>query len=202
MNKNVTALILIVLAIGIYFTVTSGVIADAQSVKSVNDQYSSALDNAAKLIDVRDQVRQQYNDISDNDKARLDKLVPSTVDNIRLIIDLSNVALKHGFSLTNIKAAVSSSGKGASGSSQGQAAAAPVASTPVTMINGVAVSNPTKDTVSVSFGATATYDQFIAFMQDLEADLRVVDLTHLAVTANDTGAYTFQVQLTTYWLRQ
>jgi hypothetical protein len=54
----------------------------------------------------------------------------------------------------------------------------------------------------VSFNVTAPYQQFISFMQDLEASLRVMDLTHLTVSANDTGTYDFGVQLTTYWLRQ
>ena len=199
MNKNITALILIVLAVGIYFTVTSGMLADAQSVKTINDQYAAALNNAAKLVAVRDQVMQEYNSITDSDKARLDKMIPSTVDNIRLIIDLSNVALHHGFSLTNIKAAASSANSSGSGSAGSQASAP----SPASGAGGSSVASPpTLDTVDVSFGATATYDQFISFMQDIEADLRIMDLTHLTVTSADNGVYTFQVQFQTYWLRQ
>ncbi|MDE2037744.1 MAG: hypothetical protein KGI69_00770 [Patescibacteria group bacterium] len=197
MNRNLTALILVVLAVGVYFTVTSGMIADAGTVKSVNDQYSSALANAARLIAVRDQVLQQYNNISPTDQARLDKMIPSTVDNIRLIIDLSNVALRHGFSLQNAKATVAGSQGGAA------AAAAPTAAQPSSAGSSpLSISTPTLDTVTVSFGATATYDQFISFLQDLEADLRIIDLTHLTMTSSDTGVYSFQVQFQTYWLRQ
>jgi Tfp pilus assembly protein PilO len=199
MNRNITATILIVLAVGIYATYTRGVWADASAVKSVNDSYSSAIDNAQKLISVRDQVLKSYNNISADDRDRIDKMVPDTVDNIRLIIDLNSVALQHGFSLKNITAAAKSDSSGTSPSAQG-APASPDLST--SAADSLSIATPTLDTVTVSFNVTAPYQQFISFMQDLEASLRVMDLTHLTVSANDTGTYDFGVQLTTYWLRQ
>lgn len=219
MNKNIIALILIVLSAGIYFTVTSGIITDAQTVKAVNDQYAVALDNAAKLVSMRDEVRKQYDSISAADRERLDKMIPSTVDNIRLIVDLNGLAAIHGLSLTDIKASVSSSGSG-----QGQAVgpgmpgAANPAGTPGSTgpsaggqspqafsgaPSGMQVANaPSLDTVQVSFGVSATYDQFMSFLEDLEADLRIMDLTKLSVKASDKGVYDYTLEFNTYWLKQ
>jgi hypothetical protein len=172
-------------------------------VKSVNDSYASAIDNAQKLISVRDQVLKSYNDISADDRDRIDKMVPDTVDNIRLIIDLNSVALQHGFSLKNITAAAKSDSSGASPSAQGAPALAPSsAGLSPSAAGSLSIATPTLDTVTVSFNVTAPYQQFISFMQDLEASLRIMDITHLTVSANDTGTYDFGVQLTTYWLRQ
>ena len=190
MNRNLTAFILIVLSGALYFTYTSGLWQQAQAVKAVNDQYSSAIDNAQKLISVRDQVLKDYNNISALDRDNLNKMLPNTVDNIRLIIDLNNVALKHGFSLKNITANTK------------DAAGNPSAPSMVQTAQTGGISIPTLDTVTVSFNVTAPYLQFISFMQDLEANLRIMDVSHLTVTANDTGTYDFSVQLTTYWLRQ
>jgi len=186
MNKNLSALILLILAVGIYFTLTRGMFADAQAVKKINDQYVSAMAHAAQLISVRDQLLKQYNAISDSDRSRLDKMIPSTVDNIRLIIDLNSIALRYGFSLSGIKAA-------ATAESSKSSPAAPLAPTGGT---------PVLDTVTVSFGATAGYDTFIQFLQALESNLRVMDLTRLSVSGGDGGLYSFQVQFKTYWLRQ
>ena len=193
MNRNITALILIVLAVGVYFTVTKGALADAQAVKAVNDQYSSAIASAEKLIQTRDQVLKDYNNLSADDRDRLDKMIPSTVDNIRLVIDLNSVALRHGFSLKDIKAVASSDGQ--------KAAPAPAVAASKTAASG-GISIPTLDTVDVSFSVTAPYSDFISFLQDLEASLRIMDVTHLTVTASDSGVYSFGVQLKTYWLRQ
>ena len=197
MNRNITATILIVLAIGIYFTVTEVVLANAGKVQAVNAQYQSAINSANKLIAARDQVTNEYNNISQSDRDRLAKMVPNSVDNIRLIIDLNGVALNHGFSLQGIKTDVPSE-SAANGQNQSQM------TPPSPGISGLStsISTPTLDTVNISFGVTAPYLQFVSFMQDLEANLRIMDVTHLSMTGSDTGVYTFQVSLKTYWLRQ
>ncbi len=199
MNRNITATILIVLAIGIYFTVTKGMLADAKAVQQVNTQYSSAIESADQLIQVRDQVLKNYNNVSQDDRDRLNKMIPNTVDNIRLIIDLNSVALRHGFSLRNIKAVAGSAQKaGTTGTAASTPAVAP--SNGLGSNNNV-IATPVLDTVTVSFSVSAPYNQFISFMQDLEADLRMMDLTHLTMSANDTDTYDFSVELKTYWMR-
>ena len=107
MNNNITAIILVALAIGTYLTFTRAKLAEVNEVRVVNTQYLSAIDSADRLIKVRDAVLKDYNALSSEDRDRLDKMLPNTVDNIRLIIDLNSVALRHGFSLRDIKAAAS-----------------------------------------------------------------------------------------------
>lgn len=193
MNRNITSLILIALAVGIYFTYTKGVFTEAQAVKATNNQYVTAMNNAAKLIKTRDQVLDSFNKLSEDDRARLSKMVPSSVDNIRLIIDLNSVALRNGFSLKNIKATASKNSEGEASRSQ---SGVPNASTQSSVIS------TTLDTVTVTFTTTAPYQRFVAFLQELEASLRILDVKNLKVTSSDNGLYDFDVELTTYWLRQ
>jgi len=205
MNKNITATILIILGIGIYFTVTEGIIEEAKVVRAKNQEYAKALENAERLIEVRDKLLADYNNLSVENRDRLNKMLPRGVDNIRLVIDLNGVAQKHGFTLKGIKTSTTpppaaktppsipaqpavsgGSGVSVSGSS---AVAAPVIPTPVL------------DTVTVSFGVNATYQEFRSFLQDLEANLRLMDLTHLSLAVTDLGVYDWNVELKTYWLR-
>lgn len=201
MNRNATALILIVLAIGIYFTVTRGLLEQVKEVRAVNDEYSGALRNAEELIKVRKKVSDDYNSITDADRQRLDKMVPNTVDNIRLVIDLTSVGLRHGFTLKNIKASAANSNERAPRPEDAQAM--------ITARGGPgyygAVGNiptPTLETVTVTFDVVAPYLEFISFLQDLEANLRLMDISRLSVTANEDGLYAFNVELKTYWLKQ
>lgn len=193
MNRNTTALILIILAIGIYFTFTSGQLVQAKAIKVVNDEYASALKGAVELIRIRDEVLAQYKALSEEDQIRLDKMIPSTVDNIRLVIDLNEVAFKHGFSLKNIKATAPSSKNTQSANPRG---GLPTTNRP----SSIAI--PTLDTVTVSFSVTAPYLEFISFLQDIEANLRIMDPTKISVSGKDSGDYEFNVELKTYWLRQ
>lgn len=195
MNRNITALILLILAGGIYYTFTKGQLDQARAVKAVNAQYASALDNANELIKVRDQVLQRYHSISDLDRDRLDKMIPSTVDNIRLIVDLNNIAAKRGISLKNIKA--SAAGSDQNGPSGVATVPAPGAPSPTG-----GISEPKLDTVTVTFSVEAPYLEFIGFLQDIEANLRIMDVTKLSLTTADSGVYDFNVELKTYWIRQ
>ncbi|MBU6231878.1 MAG: hypothetical protein KGI45_00860 [Patescibacteria group bacterium] len=200
MNRNITAFILIVLAVGMYLTVTSGIVAQANAVQSVNAQYQAAIASSLKLIQVRDKVLADYNNLSADDRARLAKMLPNSVDNIRLIIDLNNLALRHGFTLKNVSAKTSDSVP----AGQPPVRAVPQVGGGASMNQAAipALNGPTLDTINVSFGLSAPYQQFQSFLQDLEADLRIMDVTHLSVTANPNGIYDWNLDLQTYWLRQ
>jgi len=195
MNRNITATILIILAVGIYFTVIQGQLAGAQTVKAVNEQYISAIQSAQKLIQIRDQVQQNYNNISARDRDNLLKMIPNTVDNIRLIIDTNSIANAHGLTLSNITAAADSTSNSAAATN-----------VPAGMVGsagaGAGLTAPTLDTVTVAFSVTATYEQFQSLLQDLESNMRLMDITHLALAQGEKNMYTFSVQLKTYWLRQ
>ena len=88
MNKNLTPIILIVLALGIYFTFTRVKINELKEIQVVNAQYEQALKNSEELIKIRDQVLAAYNEIDPLDRDRLNKMLPDNVDNVRLIIDV------------------------------------------------------------------------------------------------------------------
>ncbi len=192
MNKNVTPIILVVLAIGVYFTFTQGKLDELKTIKDVNAGYQQALNNSEKLIKVRDGVLKTYNNISQEDRERLEKMLPDNVDNVRLIIDANGVGSRHGLTLKNIKTSATSAN-----STNAQGAATPGSP----RSNVVNVAN-TYDTVTLSFSVTTTYQTFIDLMKDLEASLRIMDISKITLTANDTGNYEYGVELKTYWLKQ
>ena len=194
MNRNVTATILIVLAAGIYVTFTRAKLAEVKAVRQVNDQYLAAIDNADKLVEVRKKVLDSYNAISEDDRERLDKMIPDTVDNIRLIIDLNGIADARGLALRSVKAIAASASK--------QATAGTVSQQPATgggaaAPRSVNIPTPTLDTVTVSFSVSASYQQFLDLLKDLEANLRIMDVSKLTVSAGQNGLYDFGVDLKT-----
>lgn len=192
MNKNILPIFLIILAIGIYFTYTKTQIDKAAEKQVVNDGYTSAIENADKLIAIREQVNNDYNKISDTDKERLEKLVPNNVDNVRLTIDVTGIAKNLGLEMRNVHTSA-----GSDSASGGAPSSGSKSNTMSSMNNGSASYN----TVTVGFGVTATFDQFVALIQDIERSLRIMDITRLTVTANDNGVYDFSVEMKTYWLK-
>jgi len=185
MNRNLNSIILIILAVGLYFTVTSNLLKEASLVRASNLEYETAIANAKELLKTRDKFISSYNELTIEDRAKLEKIIPKKIDNVRLIIDLNNIALRHGLSLKGIAV------NAASGGSQ------PEFTEPSTSI----VSSPVLNKISVSFGLSASYQKFISFLRDLESSLRILDLNSLSVSTNEDGIYEWKIDLSTYWLK-
>lgn len=185
MNKNATPIILLILAIGIYFTFTNGRLEELKAIKLVNVGYEEALANSEKLIKVRDTVRDNYNKIDPKDRTKLEKMVPDNVDNVRLIIDANGIAAKRGLSIKNVKTSATN-----------------LLSDENTERFQTFNSNPTLDTVTLSFGVSTNYQTFINLLKDIEASLRIMDITKITLQAGEGQNYDYGVEIKTYWLKQ
>jgi Tfp pilus assembly protein PilO len=190
MNKNAIPIILIIVAIGIFYTFTDSRIGEIQATAAANQGYLSAINNSVELITERDAVLKQYNTISSSDQERLNTMLPDNVDNVRLIIDVNGIASRHGFPIQNITTSADSSGSSASGSGG------------LSESSGGSNSDNPYGIVTISFDFTSSYANFMAFMQDIQASLRILDISNLTVTTGSTpGTFTYSMQLQTYWLK-
>ncbi len=210
MNKNFTALILIVLAIGIYFTFTNTKIEELKAVRSVNADYEKAIRDSEKLIEARDKVVKELQAIPPQDLERLNRIVPDNVDNVRLIIDVKdNIAAAHGLALKDIKTSSPEVQK----QTGGVVVAPPVSNTGpgVGLIAGTKQVGSTQQDlgkygmVNLSFTVTTTYAKFKDFLRDMESSLRIMDVSKLTISTNSdtakTGSYDFKVEVKTYWIK-
>lgn len=157
-----------------HYTSTDGTVFLKNELAKYQDISKSSNDIVAK----RDSFISKKNKISDADQARLEKLLPSNIDNIRLIIEISQIAQARNLIAKNIAVSdtkASANSIGADGNSYG--------------------------TLSLHFTVNASYNNFINLLQDLENNLRLVDITDISFAATDSGFYDFNVSLNTYWLK-
>ena len=188
MFKFLTPIILFAATLGLFFGFLSPQYQALLAKSSDLAQKNSALTNSRMIGDVREALRQKYNAISPDDAAKLKKMLPDAVDNVRLILDLDSMASTHGMGIRNVKVGSGGSGTQASGSS---GTAAP------------AQDGNAWGSMQLSFSVSGTYPNFIAFLRDIETSLRIVDVTSLGVStaAGKSGYYDYDITLRTYWLR-
>jgi len=182
----ITPVILIIISIAIFFgyvdpNYRGDLGSGAQSIKSLqaeDGEYQSALDNTTAIRQKRDALVTKMGEINPTDLTNLQKLLPDNVDNIKLVIDMNQIAQNHSLTLKNIKfdTAAAETGK-------------------------LGTDNSKYGTVSLSFSVSSSYENFQNLLTDLEKSLRLVDITGLSVTGNNTGIYDFSVSLKTYWLK-
>jgi hypothetical protein len=147
--------------------------------KSELAQYDSVLNSSTQIVSQRDALVAKKNTISDADESRLETLLPSNIDNIRLIIEISDIAQARNLKAENIS----------------------VGNMTQSTSNTIGQNSSLYGTLSLTFTVTATYNDFLNLLQDLENNLRLLDVTNISFHSTDSGFYDFTVTFNTYWLK-
>ncbi len=188
--RNIFAIILILGAIGIYYGYTKHVFADIKDIKVQLANYKDTLNKANELSEEQQQLTDLMNSFNQADREKLDKLIPDNADNVRLILDIQNIAQGSGLSIKNIKI----NENNAQGSQSDPVADAESIS------NGN--SNEKYNFITLSFTVTSTYSNYVPFVKKLEQSLRLVDITALSIKPGSApGLYDFDMTLRAYWLK-
>ncbi len=175
-------IILVGSAIALFVVYTNPTYQKSKTLAVTNASYDDALNKSNQLRKLRDDLLSKRNAFNNDDVTKLAHVLPDNVDNIRLIIDINNIASKNNLALTSVQIG---------DLSDSRKARDPVA---------VGSSGDSLGSVTVGFSVVASYDAFIAFTQDLERSLRIVDIQKITFTAgqNDLNTYAFSIR--TYWL--
>lgn len=175
--------ILVIAAIGLFVAFTNPTYQGLKGTQAKVDSYNDALDKAQELKNLRDKLSSARNAFSPQDEQKLLRLLPDQVDNIRLIIDINNIASRRGLALSNVAL-----GEVSQSSNEAVSLAVGPSSDPI-------------GSVSLGFAVTASYEEFLAFLQDLEHSLRILDIEKLTFAGAEGGKYSFDFTVRTYWLR-
>ncbi len=188
-------MIAVSLAGGVFFWYTKPAYDTVQETRAQIAQYDAALNKAAELQKIKQELLSRFNAFKPEELNRLHKLLPDHVDNVRLILDLDNLAGRFGLALQNVDVSSSAS----------------VDTKSQTVVGAIGASNQKYDSLTLTFGTRATYKNFVDFLRDLESSLRIVDLVSLSIapesgvtSSSVKGAepqYSYKITLRTYWLK-
>lgn len=179
--KNTTALLLIILAVALFYTFTRPMYSGAKELALTASEHKNVLRNISDIIATRDRLLGNYNSISKAEIERLSKALPQNVDTVRLALDLDNIAAKYGISITSVSLDSDSE-----------------------QDNNQIVLPGSKNAyekalVSVTF--VSNYENFRSFLADLEKSLRIMDVRSVSFTTLDSGLYEHDILLETYWVQ-
>lgn len=188
MGKTIISTVGIVISLGIFVWYTKPTYDQAQASQKQIAEYDAALVKANELQERKTALLDKYNKFEPGDRDRLQKLLPDHVDNVRLILDLDNIAQRRGMALQNV--VVSTPGTG---------------QTAQTALGTISSSKQKYDTLTTKFSTQGTYLALQQLITDLETSLRIIDVTSLKVGAGAVTqgepTYAFEVTLRTYWLK-
>ncbi|MBP9711756.1 MAG: hypothetical protein KBD55_01860 [Candidatus Pacebacteria bacterium] len=196
-------IILIGIAVVLVLTFTNPLYQSIGELKIKVSSYDEALSNSKALEIERDKLSAKYKAINPENLSKLEKLLPENVDNIRLILEIEKIASPYGMALKDVKYDDEIKDTGTKASTPKTAPVAQGGSAPAEK----------KDygTWNLEFSTTATYDNFISFVQDLESNLRIVDISSVEFSSVESGSsnstqsstpvYKYVFKIKTYWLK-
>lgn len=185
--KKYLPIILIVISIAIFFVVIDPQFEEVQKLNKQKRDNDNMLQLSQELQKRRDLLQTAYNQIGPDERRELEKLLPDTVDNVRLVLDINNIAEQYQINIQNID--ISKDALGVDGEEQNSSVATSIDRT--TDIG----------TIRLGFTVTSTYEIFLNFMKDLEETRRIVDIRSLSIRTTPAGVMSYDVVIDTYWLR-
>lgn len=144
--------------------------------------YDDALNKSNQLRARLDFLRKRFNAITPEQKEKLQAVVPDNVDNIRLVIDINNIASRNNLAIKNLSVGQTQSSKAPRSAAAVGASGSPVGS------------------VDLTFTVASDYAHFLAFLEDLQRSLRIVDIERISFSVSETGVSDYNLTIRTYWL--
>ena len=196
MFKFLVPTILIIISVGVFLNFTAPTYQELTDLRAQAVSLDEALSNSKDLEKERDKLTQKYNSINPENLAKIQKLLPDNVDNIRLILEIEKIAAPYGMALRDVT--YDTENKKDAGPEVVQGGS-----------EFVREANKDYGVLSLGFSTQSTYNGLIAFLKDLETNLRIVDVISVSFTS-DVGAepkpgfdevYKYNIKIKTYWLK-
>jgi len=188
MGQIFLPLIYLLIAVSVFYGLTQSELAKVDTLRAEQAELLLALERAKELRVVAERLRTEYYSFTAEERERLDKMIPNNVDNVRLIIDINNIATRYGMIIKDAK--IKTDAVPADG---GPDPSARLIENPSGRIS--------QGTVTITFTVTGTYDVFRQFLGDLASSLRLVDIKKISFKSTDKDIYQYSVELNTYWLK-
>jgi hypothetical protein len=178
--KLITPIALLAATIGLFFIFISPRYESVSSLRAEVREYDLAIDRAKEVVTKRNQLLTKKNSFSKVDLERLNKLLPDKVDNIRLIIDVNDIANRYNSNINTIKIAQEK---------------------PTTQASATQSTKP-YTSIELSFQTKMTYENIQKFLIDIEDSLKLLDVGTLSIViAEDPVNYDYNVMLKAYYLK-
>lgn len=180
---KLTPTIFLILSLAIFFVLISPEKDNLETLE-VERQSLEADNQKAKEYQVKktELINQFKEGVPPSQEERLEKFLPDSVDNVRLLIDLDAIAAELGLTIGNT--AFNSGGGGDANRTD-------------TTDEGL------YETITLSFSFVSNYDDFKSFLRLLQQSLRLIDVTDITVqTSNDPEFSTYKFVINTYWLKR
>lgn len=172
-------LLLLVIAGGLFFGLTTTLFGEVDALRLAEVSANEDLEKALALKERYDTLNSDVNSISAADQAKLEALLPSSVDTVDLLVKINGIAKGSAMTLSDVKITTEQARSNNSGNNT---------------IAGLG-------TVTFNFNINGSYGALRQFLFNIEKSLRLVDITSINFNAVEREPYQYAIELKTYWIK-
>ncbi len=184
MTRVLVPILLAASAIALFFMFTDPTYQKIKALRVQSKEYDESLAKVQDLRDKKEALANKYASIDGEDLAKLKRILPDGPDNIRQVIEISNLATKYNQKMIDLKI-------GDTMTSRADDKPTVVGEEPDTV-----------GSIELGFSIEGgTYEQFLSFLRDLQKSERLAEVKVISFKESDGAtkpAYEFNVK--TFWL--
>ena len=182
--KNIIPIIITIISVATFVLVVQPQYNEIQTMRAQETELEDVLDNARKLQSLRDGLLDKRKEIATSDIRRLEKLIPESADNVKLILEFEQIADRYDIT---IEAASATKEEDADGN----------------QIQNFDIETKDYGIITLDFTINGGYSELISFLKDVEKNLRITDIRSLTISPSDgfDANYTYGLTIDTYWLK-
>ncbi len=155
--------------------------AEVSALNDKKSEYSGFIDTVSKIETKKNELQTQFNQISEEDKRDINTVLPTSLDYVKFVSEIDNVAKKYGIIIDKINLAQVDSSVGDSVANAGP-------------------SKPYRSSI-LGFSFGSDYEKAMSFIDELEKSMRILDIRSMKIEENKDFGYLYSVQFETYWLK-
>ena len=179
-------ILLLIAAVATFFVYIDPQYQEIKKLREEGRQLTSTLENSNQVKAVRDKLTEESKRFTDDQLKKLEKIVPTRIDSMGFILDVVGIANNRGLTIESFKITPSSQAnglvKGKNIFTRSAKTASPVA---------VATLSPGES--KIDFRVTSSCEVFVSFLEDLERNLQITDISSITFGVEDNNLYKFQV---------
>lgn len=162
----------------VFFTWTQPML---DSVKGLSEQkgiLNEKLFSMKEIEKERENILDSYNSVGDTNREKVGKILPSSMKEMDLIVELENMAANSGVALKDVN--ISDAGPESAGSVKNGETFYP-------------------NEIGLTIKASGPYQSFKEFLKNIESNLRIIDVESLDFISGDVDSYEYNLKIKSYW---
>ena len=180
--RTILAIIMLLGSVGLFIIYIIPTFNDTKEIQVKNEGYEKIVENAKILEEKRDELILKQESFTQSQLNRLEQLLPSQPDTVKLILELDQLAKNQGVLLQNVR--IEQVQEEASRNSRNT------------------TTNTDIGKFILNFTVTGTYPGYVLFLESIEKNLRIMNVQKTSFVApNDRANYQFQTSVETYWVK-